>query len=77
MNELNAALAKLESEGFDVDTSELGIYYIIHTEGEGPLPQAGDSLQLEYTGYLLNGLIFDASSRTRLISEVVRKFGRK
>lgn len=60
--ELNEALAKLISEGWDIDTTEMGIYYIVHEEGEGPLALEGDSLSLEYTGYLIGGLIFDASS---------------
>jgi FKBP-type peptidyl-prolyl cis-trans isomerase FkpA len=60
--ELNEALAKLISEGWDIDTTAMGIYYIVHEEGEGPLAQEGDSLSLEYVGYLLGGMIFDASS---------------
>ena len=60
--ELNEALAKLISEGWDIDTTAMGIYYIVHEEGEGPLAQEGDSLSLEYIGYLLDGLIFDATS---------------
>ena len=60
--ELEAALAILVEEGYDIDTSALGIYYIIHEEGEGAYPQPGDTLSLEYTGYLLGGLIFDASA---------------
>ncbi len=60
--ELNEALAKLISEGWDIDTTAMGIYYIVHEEGEGPLAQEGDSLSLEYIGYLLGGAIFDASS---------------
>lgn len=60
-SELDAVLAKLEASGYDIDTTDLGIYYIVNTEGEGLFPQAGDTIQLEYTGYLLNGIIFDAS----------------
>jgi FKBP-type peptidyl-prolyl cis-trans isomerase FkpA len=60
--ELNEALAKLISEGWDIDTTAMGIYYIVHEEGEGPLAQEGDSLSLEYVGSLLGGMIFDASS---------------
>ena len=60
--ELNEALALLISEGWDIDTTAMGIYYIVHEEGEGPLAREGDSLSLEYVGYLLGGLIFDATS---------------
>ena len=62
MEELDSYLSDLVSEGYDVDTSDLGIYYILESEGEGPLAQMGDTLSLEYTGYLLDGRVFDASS---------------
>lgn len=62
METLNKSLTRLESEGYDIDTTELGIYYILHEAGEGQFAQAGDTLNLEYTGYLMDGLIFDASS---------------
>lgn len=62
MEELDSYLSGLVAEGQDIDTSDLGIYYILKTEGEGPLAQIGDTLSLEYTGYLLDGQIFDASA---------------
>jgi len=62
MEELDAFLSDLVTREFDIDTSDLGIYYIVRAEGEGPLVQVGDSLSLEYTGYFLNGQIFDASA---------------
>ncbi|MFO7670410.1 MAG: FKBP-type peptidyl-prolyl cis-trans isomerase [Bacteroidales bacterium] len=62
MRELSEALLSLQAEGYDIDTTDLGIYYIIHEEGEGPLAQEGDTISLEYTGYLMGGYIFDASS---------------
>ncbi len=62
MRELNAALATLIADGWDIDTTEMGIYYIVHEEGEGPMVSEGDSLSLEYKGYLLGGLVFDATS---------------
>ena len=62
--ELTELLDNLEAEGYDVETTELGIYYIIHEAGPDSLPQvqAGDTCHLEYTGYLLDGTIFDASA---------------
>lgn len=62
MEELDTYLSDLVTKGFDIDTSDLGIYYIVNAEGEGPLAQAGDSLSLEYTGSFLDGEIFDASA---------------
>lgn len=61
MRELNEALLLLVEEGYDIDTTDLGIYYVLHEEGEGPTAMEGDTLSLEYSGYLFGGLIFDAS----------------
>lgn len=61
MRELNEALLSLVEKGYDIDTTDLGIYYIMNEEGEGPLAQEGDTLSMEYTGYLLGGVVFDAS----------------
>lgn len=60
--ELNEALSSLINDGWDIDTTEMGIYYIVHKEGEGPTAKHGDSLSLEYKGYLLGGMVFDATS---------------
>lgn len=60
--ELNTALQQLIDEGNDIDTTELGVFYVVQEEGIGPNPQAGDTVSLEYTGFLLNGTIFDASA---------------
>lgn len=62
MRELNEALLSLIEEGYDIDTTDLGVYYVVHEEGEGPLAQEGDSLSLEYSGYFFGGQIFDASA---------------
>jgi len=60
--ELEKIISDLVSEGYDVDTTDLGVYYIVHEAGEGPLAQAGDTCFLEYGGFLLDGFVFDASS---------------
>lgn len=60
--ELEEVISNLESEGFNVDTTDLGVYYIVHEVGEGPLAQAGDTCFLEYAGFLLDGFVFDASA---------------
>jgi len=59
--ELNEALAKLVTANYDIDTTALGVYYIMNKEGEGPLPTQGDTCYLIYTGYFLDGTIFDSS----------------
>ncbi|HSH20856.1 MAG TPA: FKBP-type peptidyl-prolyl cis-trans isomerase, partial [Draconibacterium sp.] len=60
-SELKQAIANIEAGGYDVDTTDLGVFYVMHEEGTGPLTQQGDTCYLIYTGYFLNGLIFDSS----------------
>ncbi len=38
-----------------------GLQYIDLVEGEGPAPQAGDNIEVHYTGWLENGTKFDSS----------------
>ncbi|WP_461450973.1 FKBP-type peptidyl-prolyl cis-trans isomerase [Mucilaginibacter sp.] len=41
-----------------------GIYYKIETSNPGPHPTATDTVQVSYTGRLLNGTVFDTESAT-------------
>lgn len=59
--ELKQAITNLETAGYDIDTTELGVFYVMQKEGTGPLPQKSDTCFLIYTGYFLNGGIFDSS----------------
>ena len=59
--ELNDAIAALEKAKYNVDTTKLGIYYIMNKSGIGLFPQKSDTCHLIYTGFFLNGVIFDAS----------------
>lgn len=38
-----------------------GVRYLIETRGTGPIPQPGDKLTVEYSGFLPNGKVFDSS----------------
>ncbi len=54
----------LEERGYDVDTAGVGIYYVIEEAGEGAYVQMGDSIGLEYTGFIPdNGYVFDTSAK--------------
>ena len=59
--EIDAVLKKLEDEGHDIDTTDLGIYYIVREEGTGPFPAERDTCYMEYTGYFIDGAVFDTS----------------
>jgi len=59
LEELNDFLLKKESDGFNIDTTELGVYYILREEGEGPYPEAVDTCYIEYVSYFLDGSLID------------------
>ena len=59
--QLDALLQSIIDNGYDVDTTELGVYYVMSEIGEGAYPQPGDSLGVAYTGYFVNGSVFDSS----------------
>lgn len=59
--ELNELILKLESKGYDVDTTDTGLYYIVHEQGSGPYPVPNDTISIGYEGYLTNGVLFDTS----------------
>lgn len=47
--------------GKDTITTESGLQYIMVREGEGVLPYASQIVSVHYTGYLMDGTIFDSS----------------
>ena len=59
--EIDQVLKKLVEEGYDIDTTDLGIYYVVEEEGTGLFPAAGDTCFMEYTGYFIDGAVFDTS----------------
>ena len=61
--ELSVYIDTLHNRGLDVDTTNLGVYYVVSQASDGPYPVAGDTCVLKYEGFLLsNGAIFDASA---------------
>ncbi len=45
----------------EVVTTESGLQYWDASPGEGPSPQEGDKVEMEYTGFLEDGTVFDSS----------------
>ena len=60
-SEITKFLLLLKEDGNEIDTTASGMYYIIHQNGAGEFPQKGDTCSVEYVGYFINGVIFDAS----------------
>ncbi|SFF59892.1 FKBP-type peptidyl-prolyl cis-trans isomerase [Sunxiuqinia elliptica] len=59
---LSVYLDTLIERGYDIDTTSMGVYYILEEEGEGEYIQYGDSIGIEYTGMRIdNGSVFDSS----------------
>lgn len=58
---LNSYINNLQLEGHDIDTTELGVYYVTIEEGVGDFPKAGDTLEVGFDGYLIDGSLFDTS----------------
>ena len=45
----------------EVKTTPSGLQYEVLTEGDGPMPEATDQVEVHYTGKLIDGTVFDSS----------------
>lgn len=45
----------------DAQEAGEGMRYVVDREGSGPSPEAGDTVAVHYTGYLLNGMPFEST----------------
>lgn len=59
--ELNELIQVLIQDGYDVDTTDLGVYYITHEPGTGNNAMPLDTISILYEGFLTDGSMFDAS----------------
>mgnify|MGYP003851196215 FL=1 len=60
--ELDVYLDTLQNRGLNIDTTTLGVYYVVDSVGNGPYPVIGDTCVVKYDGFLLNGFLFDSST---------------
>lgn len=58
---LKSYLNNIISLGSDVDTTAQGNYYVVLEEGAGDYAKSGDTLNVGYAGYFVDGDLFDAS----------------
>ena len=52
----------LNENGITADVTEEGLYYEITQAGNGVNPEVGQTVKVNYTGYLLDGTVFDTSN---------------
>ena len=57
--------AYLKKNNIAAETTESGMRYVILEEGNGPQPEAGDNVQVHYTGNVLEGGYFDSSDEEK------------
>lgn len=58
----SAAIADyLEANGIQAETTASGLRYVVKQQGKGPLAQAGQTVEINYAGRLLDGTYFDTS----------------
>lgn len=52
----------VNKKGLKGEFTPSGLFVAIETEGSGEFPTASNTVKAEYTGYLLDGSVFDAST---------------
>lgn len=61
INAEEIVIKQFDVRGKDTLTTASGLKYIIVQEGTGPVPAPGKKVNVHYSGYLLNGTMFDSS----------------
>ena len=51
----------ISENNLDATKTESGLFYVIEEEGNGPDVDEGDTVAVNYTGYVLDGTVFDTS----------------
>ncbi|MCL4161889.1 UNVERIFIED_CONTAM: hypothetical protein GTU68_058738, partial [Idotea baltica] len=54
--------AYITANGLFAQSSSSGLYYVIDNPGTGVHPEGTDRVKVAYTGYLIDGTIFDEST---------------
>lgn len=59
--EAGEAFLAENSKRVEVKTTPSGLQYEVLTEGDGPMPETTDQVEVHYTGKLIDGTVFDSS----------------
>jgi len=55
----------ISENNLKADKTESGVYYVIEEEGSGEQIEQGDEISVNYTGYVLDGTVFDTSIESK------------
>jgi len=66
----------VKDSNINVKPTSSGLYYVEKVKGDGPKAEPGDKVKVWYTGKLLDGTVFDASSKRNKPFEFVLGKGR-
>ncbi|NHE56955.1 FKBP-type peptidyl-prolyl cis-trans isomerase [Cyclobacterium plantarum] len=55
----------IQENNLDASKTASGLYYVIEEEGSGAQVEQGDKISVNYTGYVLDGTVFDTSIESK------------
>ncbi|MEX0883811.1 MAG: FKBP-type peptidyl-prolyl cis-trans isomerase [Cyclobacteriaceae bacterium] len=55
----------IAENNLDADRTESGLFYVIEEEGAGEQVEQGNKISVNYTGYVLDGTVFDTSLESK------------
>lgn len=71
----NTILSYIDANDIDAVEHPSGLYYVIENQGSGGSPTLSDSVKVQYTGYITEGLIFDQTpegeTRSFLLDDLI------
>jgi FKBP-type peptidyl-prolyl cis-trans isomerase len=71
----NTILSYIDANDIDAVEHPSGLYYVIENQGSGGSPALSDSVKVQYTGFITEGLIFDQTpegeTRSFLLDDLI------
>jgi len=68
--DINVITDYLKQNSIEAQVTSAGVHYVIDKPGQGKKPKQGDKVKVHYTGYLLDGKVFDTS-----LADVAKQHG--
>jgi peptidyl-prolyl cis-trans isomerase A (cyclophilin A) len=54
-------IASMKAKYPNMETTATGLMYVVEKPGDGPKPELGAKVEIDYAGYLIDGTMFDTS----------------